>query len=181
MSFDTVNHQILLAKLSKFNFSSSAIKWTESYLTNRSQAVRINNHHSPFLPLATGVPQGSVLGPLLFSLYINDLPSVCPNVFIQMYADDTVIYVHAKNTTQAADKLSQTTIPVKKNWLNQCCLELNINKTVAMFFTKSNITNNVTDVFVAREKIKVVNEYKYLGVLIDSKFTFKSHIKKVCK
>lgn len=127
-----------MAKLTKFNFSPGAIKWTESYLSNRSQSVRISDHHSPSLPLSTGVPQGSDLGPLLFSLYINALPSVCSDVSIQMYEDDTVIYTHAKNTTQAAAKLTQSMVHVTE-WLNQGCLKLNVNKTVAMFFSRSNV------------------------------------------
>lgn len=88
-AFDTVNHKILFTKLSKFNFSSEAKQWLNSYLINRSQSVRINDYISPSLPLKTGVLQVSNLGPLLFSLYINDLPSVCDSTSIQMYADDT--------------------------------------------------------------------------------------------
>lgn len=106
-AFDTVNHKILLTKLRKCNFSADAIKWIESYLSNCSQSVRISDYRSPLLALSTGVPQGSILGPLLFSLYINNLPSVCPDVYIQMYADDTVIYTHGKNTAQVAEKLSR--------------------------------------------------------------------------
>ncbi|XP_046707928.1 uncharacterized protein LOC124387560 [Silurus meridionalis] len=178
-AFDTINHKILLTKLGKFNFSSDAIKWIESYLSNRLQSVRISDYHSPPLVMTTGVPQGSILGPLLFSLYINDLPSVCADVYIQMYADDTVIYTHGKNTKQVAEKLTQSMVQVSE-WLNQSCLKLNVNKTVSMFFSKSNIANNQADIYVTGEKIKSVSEFKYLGIIIDSKLTFKSQIKKVC-
>lgn len=154
-AFATVNHKILLTKLRKCNFSADAIKWIESYLSNRSQSVRISDYRSPLLALSTGVPQGSILGPLLFSLYINDLPSVCPDVYIQMYADDTVIYTHGKNTAQVAEKLSQSMAHVSE-WLNQSCLQLNVNKTVSMLFSKSNIANNKADIYVTGEKIKVV-------------------------
>lgn len=95
-AFDTVNHQVLIAKLSTFNFFSSAIKWFESYLTGRTQYFSVNTYRSLALNLCTGVPQGSILGPLLFSLYINDFPSVCRDINTIMYANDTVIYVHAK-------------------------------------------------------------------------------------
>ena len=91
-AFDTVNHKVLLSKLSAFNCSPLTLSWIESYLTCRRQHVIVNNRLSPALDLSTGVPQGSIIGPLLFSLYINDLPSVCPDVETQLYADDTVIY-----------------------------------------------------------------------------------------
>lgn len=95
-AFDTINHHVLLAKLSQFNVSLHTINWVKSYLEHRTQAVRCNNKLSPHLNCDVGVPQGSILGPLLFSIYINDLPSVCSGCDIQMYADDTVIYVYGK-------------------------------------------------------------------------------------
>uniref|UniRef100_A0A3P9H9W6 Reverse transcriptase domain-containing protein n=1 Tax=Oryzias latipes TaxID=8090 RepID=A0A3P9H9W6_ORYLA len=178
-AFDTINHKKLLTKLTKFNFSSSTIKWIESYLSKRSQSVRINHYHSSPLPISTGVPQGSILGPLLFSLYINDLPSVCSNAFTQMYADDTVIYSHGNNTSEVAEKLTETMGHVAK-WLEQSSLCLNVNKTVAMFFSKTNRKNILADVFVAGKKIDIVEKFEYLGILIDTTFNFKSQIQKVC-
>lgn len=106
-AFDTVNHKVLIAKLSTFNFSHNALKWTKSYLNNRTQCVKVNNHQSAALETHTGVSQGSVLGPLLFSLCINDLPSVCSDVEIQLYADDVVIYAHGSTNQQADDCKTQ--------------------------------------------------------------------------
>lgn len=97
-AFDTVNHQILIRKLANLNFSPDALNWMKSYLSGRIQCVRVGNETSPFLCNEMGVPQGSILGPILFSLYINDLPSVCTGCVIQMYADDTVLYAHAKTS-----------------------------------------------------------------------------------
>lgn len=90
----TLNHNVLLSKLSNFNISSIAFKWIVSYLADQMQCVWINGELSSPRDCTLGVPQGSILGPLLLSLYINDLPSVCQGVDIQMYVDDTVFYTH---------------------------------------------------------------------------------------
>lgn len=104
--FDTVDHNILLAKLTPYNFLETAIKWMKSYLTNRLQCVVVNGVKSAYRECIAGVPQGSILGPILFSLYINDLPEACKNIPIQMYADDAVIYTPAKHTQEAGHILT---------------------------------------------------------------------------
>ncbi len=177
-AFDTVNHQTLLSKLSFFNFSEEAMKWMESYLTNRKQSGHIGNSYSSCLDCNICVPQGSVLGPILFSLYINDLPSVCQSVNIQMYADDTVLYLHTKNKQQAATKLNEALVHVSE-WLKMSDLHLNINKTVCMFFSKRSSIGQQADVFIEGEKLMVVSDFKYLGIILDSNLTFKKHVKKV--
>lgn len=174
-----MNHNILLTKLHHFNFSPGTIKWIQSYLTDRYQYVRVQTSQSSALHLSTGVPQGSILGPLLFSLYINDLPSACSYVSVQMYADDTVLYVHGSSAPQVAEKLTQAMIQVTA-WLKHSCLQLNTSKTVAMFFTKSHSSlSDEPDVFVSGERLQVVTEFKYLGVILDSKLSFNSHAKMV--
>lgn len=140
--FDTVNHNILLSKLSHFNFSDIALKWVASYLFQRSQIVRIGSYPSEPLQLSTGVPQGSILGPLLFCMYINDLPSACPEVRVQMYADDTVLYIHGTSKAAVAAKLTNAMVKISE-WLNHCSLQLNLSKTVGMFFSKTRISQNL--------------------------------------
>lgn len=95
-AFDTVNYQLLLSKLSSFNFSKQALQWFDSYLHGREQCVMIKNVKSAPSKIKTGIPQGTTLGPILFCLYVNDLPEVCPEVGLQMYADDTVVYMAGK-------------------------------------------------------------------------------------
>lgn len=178
-AFETVDHEILITKLSKFNFSSSVIKWIQSYLLDRKQCVRIGNKTSQVTENDLGVPQGSTLGPLLFCLYINDLPEVCPSaVTCQMYADDTVIYVHAKNKRQAAKELSATMVNIS-NCLTNSCLHLNTSKSVCMFFSKSANKDPDPEVTVAGRTLSVVQEFKYLGIILDTQLTFKSQVKKV--
>uniref|UniRef100_A0A8C7CP59 Reverse transcriptase domain-containing protein n=1 Tax=Oncorhynchus kisutch TaxID=8019 RepID=A0A8C7CP59_ONCKI len=174
-AFDTVNHEILITKLSKFNFSPDALRWMKSYLEGRTQCVRVSNELSPTRSYDVGVPQGSILGPLLFSLYINDLPSVCTGSEVQMYADDTVIYVHAKSKQQAAQELTTVMVQVTK-WLSDSCLHLNVKKTVCMFFTKRATDATEPDVYVSGEKLQVVSDFKYLGIILDSNLCVKKVI-----
>ena len=122
-AFDTVNHNNLQSKCVQFNFSQYTSNWFKSYLTNRSQCVKIQNTRSSFKDLVTGVPQGSILGPILFSLSKNDLPSVCQGSEILMYADDTVIFIKGKNHSEVAVQLTKVMIDVS-NWLNNCNLQL---------------------------------------------------------
>ncbi len=179
-AFDTVNHRILMSKLSCFNFSSHTLNWIESYLSDRFQCVRVHNHLSNDLGTSTGVPQGSILGPMLFAMYINDFHLSCPGINIQMYADDTVIYIHGSSMTQVANELTNSMVNVSA-WLKENCLQLNVSKTVCMSFSKSNSIIKEPDVYVSGVRLQVVPQYKYLGILIDSKLTFKAQVKKVCK
>lgn len=179
-AFDTVNHQVLIHKLSLFNFSLHTLNWINSYLDQRRQYVRIQNSISTTCENQLGLPQGSALAPILFSLYINDLPGSFPfNVQCQMYADDAVIYVHAKNKDQAAQELSSAMNNVS-DWLHKSQLILNVSKTVCMYFTKKTGIDTVDpDMMIHGTKIKTVQTFKYLGIIVDSKLNFKQHVKKV--
>lgn len=137
-AFDTINHTILLNRLLLLNLSRELLNLIMSYASCRSQLVKVNNHKSHLLQLSTGVPQGSILGPILFSLYINDLSSACGNCNILLYADDTVIYVPGKTAEDVMNKLTDTMSRVT-SWLNHNCLQLNVSKTVCMLFSKTNI------------------------------------------
>ncbi len=99
----------------------------------RRQCIRVGNKTSSFIACSVGVPQGSILGPLLFSLYVNDLPLVCPEVETQMYTDDTVILAHGRDRCEVAAKLTVATAKVS-TWLSESCLTLNISKTACMYF-----------------------------------------------
>uniref|UniRef100_A0A8C5QZE8 Reverse transcriptase domain-containing protein n=1 Tax=Leptobrachium leishanense TaxID=445787 RepID=A0A8C5QZE8_9ANUR len=115
-AFDTVDHGILLQKLKNSGIGDSTLTWFQSYVSDRSQLVSISDSTSLPLPVTCGVPQGSILGPLLFTIFINDLPNVCKASTVHMYADDTVIYTSKPNLPQLEAVLQEQFTGVEK-WI----------------------------------------------------------------
>ncbi len=179
-AFDTVNHSVLLNKLNQFKMSSNALKWLKSYLVGRQQCVSVNGVKSTMHANRMGVPQGSVLGPLLFSMYINDLPSCCPGVNCQMYADDTIIYVSTKTSSLAGEHLTQALSNISE-WLQLSHLTLNVKKTVSICFSMHNRPeHDVFEVMINEEITDVVDEVKYRGIILDKHLKFDSQVKYIC-
>ena len=185
-AFDTVNHELMLSKLNHYGIKGQENKWFQSYLSDRSQAVKINSSTSPFLPITCGVPQGSILGPLLFLVYINDLPKVLTFSNVTMYADDTAIYYSAKDSKMIKQCMQHdlnkldTWFPVKKP-SNR--LSLNVKKTKLMIFCSPISQCNYNDVTlnVGNQEIDRVNTFKYLGIWLDKHLNFNEHISKLSK
>ncbi len=180
-AFDTVNHNILMSKITKYNISKRSLLWFDSYLKSREQSVVINNVKSVPHNIDIGIPQGTILGPILFSIYINDLPEIYPDASLQMYSDDTVIYVSARNCVEIEEKLSRNLEKVSA-WLDASFLTLNTKKTKSICFsiTKLSVTESL-NIRIKNEIIEQVSEEKYLGMILDSQLNFKSHVKKLCK
>ena len=130
-AFDTLDYYVLLDKLSSFGFNRSALQWFTSYLTNRTQSVCVNGVVSDSQTIMFGVPQGSVLGPLLFIMYINDLPHVIRFCNIELYADDTLLYFASSNVSSIETNLT-TDLENVINWLHSNFLILNLRKTKIM-------------------------------------------------
>lgn len=123
-----MNHTILLDKLERYGVRGVALNWFTSYLSGRKQYVSVNNANSDFKEIVCGVPQGSILGPLLFLLYVNDIVNVSKVLFPLMFADDTNVFISGKNlqniTTQMNNELSNVC-----TWLTSKKLSLNVKKT----------------------------------------------------
>jgi retron-type reverse transcriptase len=130
-AFDTVNHSILLDKLNFYGIKGISNKWFQNYLSDRLQTAYINDTKSTSLPVINGVPQGSILGPLLFILYINDLPNCLQTCYANMYADDTTIYSIGPNVDSITKNL-QTDLDKVNQWLYANKLSLHIGKTNCM-------------------------------------------------
>lgn len=180
-AFDTLNHEILIHKLSNFNFRPLTLQWFKSYLEQRDQCVVVNNEMSTFLKMNTGVPQGSILGPLLFTLYINDLPDSCPTAGFQMYADDAVVYVRGRSVQSFSDELTKHLQNVAV-WSQNAGLTLNVKKTMSICFaSRFKSIPDELNLWINGQKIQQVSEVKYLGLILDSQLKFDSHIKKICR
>ena len=179
-AFDTVNHDILLKKLEHCGVRGSGLKWFQSYLSNRWQYVEINGVSSTLKKLTCGVPQGSCLGPLLFLIYINDLPNSSKLKF-HLFADDTHIY-HESSSLKKLETEMNKELKKISTWLIVNRLSLNVKKTNFVVFHPFNkpIKKKITLKF-HRKTIKEVKHIKYLGVIVDSSLSWKEHISKILK
>ncbi|KAF7662663.1 hypothetical protein LDENG_00230700 [Lucifuga dentata] len=182
-AFDTVDHNILIGRLLASGFSVDAVGWFRNDLTDRTQTIQLEGTTSEVLLVQKGVPQGSVLGPLLFTLYINSLGQNIPNTAFHFYADDTVIYSFAPTPAKALQYLQFAFDRVQEQ-LNHLQLVLNADKTKLMFFTNSGAARSTLSAQIVTmngNQIELVSTFKYLGFLIDDQLSFKEHIHYVAK
>ena len=176
-AFDCLNHELLIAKLSAYGFSPNALRLVHSYLSERKQRVKINGSFSTWRETMIGVPQGSVLGPLLFNIYLNDLFMFVKDAQICNYADDTTIYACDSNIEGVIATLESDALKIAE-WFPNNCMKLNEDKCHLMVFGDK---SNDVSVNVGRITIKESTEEKLLGVILDKKLCFKQQIKSMCK
>ena len=180
-AYDTVNHEILLQKLEHYGIRDTALKWFGSYLTGRKQYVHLNGADSEIKDITCGVPQGSVLGPLLFLLYFNDLPNISNKLKFYLFADDTNIYYESDNLKDI-EKTMNKELEKLHEWLCLNRLSLNISKTnFVIFHARGKVKGSVVTILINKQAIDEVISVKYLGILIDSQLTFKNHIDELSK
>ena len=179
-AFDTVDHKILLQKLKIYGIKNVPLQWFESYLSERTQYVTYNSVKSTREKVNCGVPQGSILGPLLFLLYINDLSSVSEYCYSVLFADDTNVFISGENIDVLCSRLNEE-LECIREWL--CCnkLSLNVSKTHYMIFTPRNKIVHDIDVKIHGVSVERVYATKFLGVIIDSKLTWKPHVEYICQ
>lgn len=183
-AFDMVNHYLLLDKLHAIGLSKEAILWFNSYLHGRRQRVSLHGSLSQFVLMEKGVPQGSSLGPLLFSLFINDLPQICSDCNIHLYADDTVIYTSNVLVSKIQSSL-QSNFVAMQHWFQSNHLLLNTKKSYCMLFPTRSASrtqgSSVSLKFLDGSILAQVEEFKYLGLWLDSQLSYRHHIITVVK
>ena len=176
-AFDTLDHDTILEKLYSLGFSDSAVFWFKAYLTNRTQRVNVNGVFSDPQSIQFGVPRGSILAPLRFIVYINNLPSVVQSCDIQLYADDTLLFFSSNSTAEIETYLSEDLNSII-SWLENNFLFLNYSKTKIMLVGSQQKLARVADFCItARNKtLGRVYEFKYLGVMLDPCLSWNDHI-----
>ena len=188
-AFDTIDHSTLIECLSSwFGVGGVVLDWFRSYLSDRYQCIKIGSVLSDAKRLLYGVPQGSVLGPILFSLYTTPLSKVIqnhPGIHFHFYADDTQLYVHLthKHATLAFERLKNCLDDVRK-WLSVNKLKLNPDKTEFILFGSKNVRTKLGKFFpvnILGTLLSPAEAIRNLGVWFDSDFSFSCHVRNICK
>ena len=174
-AFDRVWHPGLLAKLEAAGIRGSALAWIKSFLTARRHTTIIDGCTSLFEEIEAGVPQGAILSPLLFSVYVNDLPSAAPGCDVNLFADDTSAYVSSPSPTQLNKDL-QTAANSLSAWFDRWHLTIHPGKTVSMALRSTKMMPCRLSIKIGDSPICQVNEHRHLGVMFSETLSWKSHI-----
>ena len=181
-AFDTLDHKILLAKLKFYGISGIAYSLFESYLSNRKQYVEYEDINSEIREIKTGVPQGSVLGPLLFIIYMNDISKSSTLFDFITYADDTTLnsvistFSDNRHNTNFINTNVNSELNKISEWLKINKLSLNVKKTKFMIFHTLNKNVSIPDIHINNTPIACVNNFNFLGLHLDRHMTWKTHI-----
>lgn len=178
-AFDLINHDLLLMKLECYGIRGHAALLIKSYLSSRQQVVSIGNAFSNVRPLVSGVPQGSILGPLLFNMYINDIISISSSAKFVIYADDTSIFFSGQNLNELIHTCNNT-MKLLERWSQANYMRVNETKTKAVIFRPKNKQLPVHDVITLNSRpIEIVDSFKCLGVVFSASMTWENHVNNV--
>ena len=173
-AFDTVDHAILLNKLNFYGIRGTAFNCVvRSYLTNRNQYVSLNKVESSCAPICCGVPQGSILGPILFLIYINDLNSYSKTLKTIMFADDTNLFLSGKNIKDIETRINDE-LELMTEWFRANLLSLNVSKTSFIVF--GNRKNLEVKIYIDNMLLERQNDTKFLGVILSSDLKWNKHV-----
>ena len=184
-AFDSIDHNILLKKLHKYGIRGTGLTWFRHYLTNRIQYVDTGKAESSELPIISGVPQGSVLGPILFLLYINDMPFLSPILNFIVFADDTT-GIYNSSSLNELFVTTENELKLLHKWFSSNNLQLNAKKTeLVLFMTRQKETCTYIDPerhFLILENINIhpSTHVKFLGLQLDKNLSYNKHIDLVC-
>ena len=175
-AFDTLDHEILLSKLDHYGIRGSWLKWLKSYLSNRQQFVEMDGKQSHLLPITVGVPQGSILGPLLFLIYINDLPAAVSDLTPIMFADDTNLVIKGKDLPELIKTINNE-LKHLSDYFKANKLKLNADKTKLVCFRKKGVklTKDLIDIKLDGTKLQCESSATFLGITLDEHLTWENH------
>ena len=183
-AFDLVDHSILLKKLKHYKLSDNTLSWFASYLSSRKQKVSLNNITSDDEIITDGVPQGSILGPLLFLMFINDLPLYTDSANTDFYADDTTLYVCGKSL-EIIERNLQIALDCLAKWCKCNGMLINTTKTKVILITthqkRTSLINGQLSLNLNDDRLNMITNDKVLGIVLDNNLTWSQHINKVCK
>ena len=180
--FDTIHRGILLQKLEYYGIRGYALQWFKQYLTNRTQCVRLGYSLLDIKPISIGVPQGSVLGPILFLLYVNDLPQHIKNELCNMFADDTIIYSSGQSISDIQSKLQLAIVDSVIPWYESNRLAVDVEKSNVMLIgKKTHIRDNNLNIYINNILVNKTNSTKYLGLFIDSTLSWGMQCDNLCR
>ncbi|GFT80805.1 probable RNA-directed DNA polymerase from transposon BS [Trichonephila clavipes] len=174
-AFDKIWHDGLISKMMRLGFSDQILKIIHSYLKPREFRVRVKNCLSKTRPVKSGIPQGSLLEPRLFNLYINDIPKA-DNVHLAMYADDTAIISQHTCNFKIIERLQNYTTRLQL-WLVAWKIKVNASKSASHLFTKQRCIGNLPNINIFDQPVPWVTEFKYLGFILDAKLNFSPYIR----
>ena len=174
-AFDCLPHELLIAKLDAYGFDKSSLKLIHSYLLNRNQRLKINDRYSSWNEILFRVPQGSILGPLLFNIFICDMFYFLQDFDIANYADDSAPYCEDKSAQFVVNNLKQLPTILFK-WLNNSYMKVNTGKSHLLPSGNSRATATTDNSYIESEDEQVL-----LSITIDSNLTFENHINSICK